>query len=217
VGRPPALDPGAGAAKGGAKKGPPAGAPKQPAGLASKSSQLIDAINWAVAENKRKDSPYYNKLDTDQIAVMGMSCGGIQTYAVATDPRIKLLGIWNSGILNTPPAGNAPVMEDVRKDQLEKLHSPIFYVTGDKSDIAHENGMDDFKRLTKVSSIHMYRDGIGHGGTYSQPNGGEFAKVAVALLEWQLKGNKESAKMFLGADCGLCQDPNWHVSKKGYK
>jgi hypothetical protein len=63
----------------------------------------------------------------------------------------------------------------------------------------------------------MYRDGVGHGGTYGQPNGGEFAKVAVALLEWQLKGDKEASKMFLGAKCGLCQDPQWHVSKKGYE
>jgi len=222
VGRPPALDPGAGAPmgapNGAPKQGPPPGAPKGPAaGPASKSSQLIDAINWAIAENGRKGSHYYKKLDTSKIAVMGMSCGGIQSYAVATDPRIKMIGIWNSGILNTPIGGNAPAMEDVRKDQLEKLHTPMFYVTGDKSDIAYENGLDDFKRITKVPSIHMYRDGVSHGGTYSQPNGGEFGKVAVALLEWQLKGNKESAKMFLGAKCGLCQDSSWHVSKKGYE
>ncbi len=204
------------------KQAPPAagkGAAKQAnaAGPATKSSQLIDAINWAIAENGRRDSKYYGKLDTSKIAVMGMSCGGIQSYAVAEDPRIKLIGIWNSGILNMPLAAGAPAMEDVRKDQLEKLHSPIFYVTGDESDIAYENGLDDFKRVTKVPALHMYRDGVSHGGTYSQPNGGEFAKVAVAMLEWQFKGDKESARMFVGADCGFCQDPQWHVSNKGLK
>jgi hypothetical protein len=200
---------------------PPASAPTpRPPGTgpATKSTQLIDAINWAIAENGRKDSPYYKKLDVSKIAVMGMSCGGIQTYAVATDPRIRMLGIWNSGILKNPiRANNAPVMEDVRKDQLDKLHTPIFYVMGDKTDIAFENGLDDFNRITKVSSIHMYRDGVGHGGTYGQPNGGEFAKVAVALLQWQLQGNKQSSRMFLGPKCGLCQDPGWHITKKGYE
>jgi dienelactone hydrolase len=190
---------------------------KQAAGPATKSSQLIDAINWALAENSRKGSPYNGKLDASKIAVMGMSCGGIQSYAVATDPRVKLVGIFNSGILPAPGGPGTPAMEDVRKDQLDKLHSPIFYVTGDKSDIAYENGMDDFKRITKVPAIHTYKDGVSHGGTYSQPNGGDFAKAAVAMLKWQLKGDKESSKMFLGANCGLCQEAGWHVATKGIK
>jgi dienelactone hydrolase len=203
------------------KQAPPAGAAakgKQAAAPpATKSSQLIDAINWALAENSRKGSPYNGKLDASKIAVMGMSCGGIQSYAVATDPRVKLVGIFNSGILPEPRTEGGPTMEDVRKSQLDKLHSPIFFVTGDKSDIAHENGMDDFKRITKVPAIHTYKDGVGHGGTYSQPNGGDFARVAVAMLKWQLKGEKDQSKMFVGSNCGLCQDPQWHVATKGIK
>lgn len=214
---PPARQGGPGAARGGApgQGARPAGQGQAPAGPATKSSQLLDAINWALAENSRNGSPYYGKLDPSKIAVMGMSCGGIQSYAVATDPRVKLVGIFNSGILKAPAANGAPVMEDVRKDQLDKLHSPIFFVTGDKSDIAYENGLDDFTRITKVPAIHTYKDGVSHGGTYSQPNGGDFARVAVAMLNWQLKGDKEASKMFVGANCGLCQDSQWHVSTKG--
>jgi dienelactone hydrolase len=199
-------------------KGAPKGDGKQAAaGPATKSSGLIDAIDWALAENGRKGSPYNGKLDASKIAVMGMSCGGIQAYAVATDPRVKLVGIFNSGILPAPSAPGAPAMEDVRKDQLDKLHSPIFYVTGDKTDIAYENGMDDFKRITRVPAIHTYKDGVSHGGTYSQPNGGDFARVAVAMLNWQLKDEKIESKMFLGASCGLCQEAGWHVETKGFK
>lgn len=194
------------------------GAAKQGGGgPATKSTQLIDAINWAIAENGRKGSPYYGKIDTSKVAVMGQSCGGIQSLAVAGDPRIKLIGIWNSGILKMPLAPGTPAMEDVRKEQLEKLHSPIFYITGDKSDIAFENGLDDFMRITKVPALHAYKDGVGHGGTYNQPNGGEFGKIAVAMLQWQFKNDPKAAKMFVGADCGLCQDPQWHVSKKKMK
>ncbi|MBZ5637011.1 MAG: alpha/beta hydrolase [Acidobacteriia bacterium] len=207
-----------GAPNGDAEQGAPKGAGKQAAaGPATKSSQLLDAINWALAENGRKGSPYNAKLDASKIAVMGMSCGGIQSYAVATDPRVKVVGIFNSGILPAPSGPGTPAMEDVRKDQLDKLHSPIFYVTGDKTDIAYENGLDDFKRITKVPAIHTYKDGVSHGGTYSQPNGGDFARVAVAMLNWQLKGEKNESKMFLGANCGLCQEAGWHVETKGIK
>ena len=188
------------------------GSRARPTGPATKSLPLLDAINWALAENSRSGSPYKGKLDPSKIAVMGMSCGGIQAYAVATDPRVKLLGIFNSGILSKQPSAGAPMMEAVSKDQLDKLHSPIFFVMGDKTDIAFENGLDDFKRITKVPAIHTYKDGVGHGGTYGQPNGGDFARVAVAMLNWRLKGDKKASKMFLGPDCGLCQDQQWHVS-----
>ena len=46
-------------------------------GPATKSSQLIDAINWAEAENARKDSQFYHRIETSKVAVMGHSCGGI--------------------------------------------------------------------------------------------------------------------------------------------
>jgi hypothetical protein len=184
-------------------------------GPASRSSQLIDAINWAIAENGRKDSQYYGNIDSAKVAVMGHSCGGIQALAVAADPRIKLIGNWSGGLFITPPNGAAGLSENVPKEQLDKLHSPVFYISGDSSDIAFENSNDDFKRVTKVPAFRGYEDGVGHGGTYNQPNGGEFGKVAVALLKWQFKDDAEAGKMFLGPNCELCQNPKWHVSKKG--
>lgn len=207
----PAGNPGA---QGGGKTGATKGGGNAGRGPATKSSQLIDAINWAIAENGRKDSQYYDRLDASKIAVMGHSCGGIQALAVGDDPRIKLIGNWSGGLFTTPPAGAGAAMENVPKEQLQKLHSPVFYISGDSTDIAFENSNDDFKRITKVPAFRAWKDGIGHGGTYTQPNGGEFGKVAVELLKWQFNGDREAGKMFLGANCGLCQDSKWHVEKK---
>ncbi|MBV9248255.1 MAG: hypothetical protein JO227_03270 [Acetobacteraceae bacterium] len=176
-------------------------------------------MNWAIAENGREGSQYYKKLDTSKIAVMGQSCGGIQALAVSTDPRVTLTVIWNSGLI-TPRANAAPspAMENIPKEQLAKLHAPIFYFTGDKaSDIAYANGLDDFQRIDAVPAFHAYKDGLPHTGTYREPNGGELGKIAVALLDWQFKGDKQAAKMFQGDDCTLCRDPKWHVSKKKMK
>ena len=197
----------------------PAADKNGPNGPSTMSSQLLDAIDWATAENKRQGSPYFGKIDTSKVAVMGQSCGGIQTYAVAADPRITLMGIWNSGILIPDPNRNGPAMEDIRKDQLSRIHSPIFIITGDQAnDVAYPNGLDDFQRFNgKSPMFHAYKDGLSHGGTYRETNGGELGKIAAALFRWQLKGDKEAGKMFEGADCGLCKDPKWHVSKKNMK
>jgi dienelactone hydrolase len=179
----------------------------------TRSEQLIDAVNWAIGENGRPSSRYYRKLDTRNIAIMGQSCGGVQAIAASADSRVKLTVAWNSGLVPTPSMG----MEDISKDALKKLHAPIAYITGDQAnDVAFPNAADDFERINNVPVFRAWRDGLPHIGTYRDPNGGELGKIAVALLDWKLKGDAPGGKMFSGKDCGLCKDPRWHVSSKRF-
>lgn len=177
----------------------------------STSSQMTDAINWAIAQNSDKSSPYYNKIDIKKIAVSGMSCGGLQTLETAPDPRVTTAIICNSGILGD--GGGMAGMPALTKDHLAKLHTPVLYILGGEKDIAYNNGMDDFKRINHVPVFVANMD-VGHGGTYSKPHGGEFAKVATAWYKWQLKGDAEVGKMFTGNPSGLSKDANWKVDKK---
>ena len=178
----------------------------------STSSQMLDAINWAIAQNSDKKSPYFNKIDVTKIAVSGMSCGGLQTLETAPDPRVITAVICNSGIFVTAGSGMSG-MPDLKKDHLLKLHTPTLYILGGEKDIAYGNGMDDFKRINHVP-VFVANLNVGHGGTYSKPHGGEFAKVATAWFQWQLKGDKEAAKMFAGDPAGLSKSPDWKVEKK---
>lgn len=177
----------------------------------SESKQLIDAIDWAIAQNSNSSSPYYNKIDITKISVSGMSCGGLQTLEMAPDPRVTTAVIYNSGIIGD--GGGMPGMPALVKDDLKKLHTPTLYVLGGETDIAYNNGMDDFKRINHVPVFVANMD-VGHGGTYSQPHGGEFAKVATAWYQWQLKGDEEAAKMFKGSPSGLSKSDIWTVDKK---
>ena len=67
-------------------------------GGATKSSQLLDGLNWAIAQNE-KNGDYQGKLDTKKVAAMGHSLGGLQALEVSTDPRITTTVCWNSGVL----------------------------------------------------------------------------------------------------------------------
>jgi len=178
----------------------------------SQSSQLLDAVDWAIAQNKDNQSPYYKKIDVSKIAVSGMSCGGLQTLEVAGDPRITTTVVCNSGILPNPGDG-MPGMPQLTKEQLKELHTPTLYLLGGESDIAYNNGMDDYRRINHVP-VFVGNMHVGHGGTYSQSHGGEFAKVATAWYKWQLKGDSEAGKLFTGNPCGLSKSTVWTMEKK---
>jgi predicted alpha/beta-hydrolase family hydrolase len=179
----------------------------------SKSSKLVDAIDWAIAQNSDKKSLYYGKIDLSKIAVSGMSCGGLQALEVAGDPRITTLVVCNSGIFKEPRGGMPPGMPQLTKEHLKKIHTPTLYLLGGPSDIAYNNGMDDFAQINHVPVFVANMD-VGHGGTYSKPYGGEFARVAIEWYKWQLKNDQEAGKMFTGNPAALSQASGWTVDKK---
>jgi hypothetical protein len=176
-------------------------------------SDLSDAVDWALAENQRAGSPYFGRIDPAQIAYSGWSCGGVQALQVARDPRVKTLVIHNSGMLNSGPTTMTGT--SVGKEVLQTLHTPVIYIEGGPTDIAYENGMDDFKRISHVP-VAIANLPVGHGGTFNEPNGGAAASVAVSWLNWQLRGDDQSAKRFVGEDCGLCKDPQWSLQRKQF-
>ena len=182
-------------------------------GPMSTTQQQIESIDWAIAQNADPQSPYYNKIDVKNICVAGMSCGGLQTLYNCADPRIKTLMICNSGLFNRQNAGQAVGgMPMPPKEKLQEIKVPIIYILGGESDIAYGNGMDDFHRINHVPACAANFP-VGHGGTYRQPHGGEFSVVALAWLNWQLKGDAQAAKMFKGSDNLLSKRKDWTLEK----
>jgi len=241
---------------GGGRGGPGAGGPGASAPATGtpvpSGGTLLEAINWATAQNANTQSPYYRKLDTSKVAVFGHSCGGLQAIEIGPDPRVKTILVVDSGILNDPnqaPGGGAPRggaprggaapagapagapprggaggpggagggalagMPPLTKDHLAKLHSSVFFLLGGETDIAYANGMDDFKRIEKLPTF-VANKGVGHGGTFTKPHGGDWAMASVAWLQWQFKNDKEAAKLFTGNPPGLAKVEGWTVDKK---
>jgi uncharacterized protein (TIGR02246 family) len=188
--------------------------PEQPPGedVPTRAGQLAEAIDWALAENERQGSPYYGRIDPDAVAVSGFSCGGLQALMNADDPRVATAVIMNSGLFVDGPTRMAGM--EVTKSLLDELHFPTLYILGGPTDIAYENGMDDFERIDHVP-VAVANIDKGHGGTYWEPNGGPAAAVALDWLNWQLRGDRQAARTFTGARCGLCTDPEWTYESKG--
>ena len=172
---------------------------------------LKQALEWAIAQNADKNSPYYQKLDLDNIAAAGMSCGGLQALHMLDDARIKTIMVMNSGFFGSD--------ESEDKASLAKMkQKSVIWILGGSTDIAWENGNDDFKRMSgTMPACLVSLDGIGHGGTYMQPFGGDYAKVAGAWLKWWLKGDKEASTMFTGAEPGVSKMAGWSIERKNIK
>ena len=180
-------------------------------GPMSRTDQQIESIDWIIAQNADPASPYYQKIDVANICLAGMSCGGLQSLFNCADPRIKALMICNSGLFIDSSIA-MPNMPMPKKDKLKDIHTPVIYILGGKEDIAYVNGMDDFHRIQHVPACAANFP-VGHGGTYRQPHGGEFSVVALAWLDWQLKKNREAAKMFVGKKNLLSQRKDWTLEK----
>ena len=177
------------------------------------SKQLLAALDWMLAQDKSDQGSYSGKIDTTKVAAMGMSCGGLQAIEISGDPRITTTVVCNSGVLPTPSPRRG--MPPLSKDDLKKFHGPVLYILGGPSDIAYKNGMDDFARVSHVPIVMTNHD-VGHGGTYHLPRGGEFTRVALPWLDWQLKGNQEAAELFLNESSELRRDPKWKVEVKNF-
>jgi plasmid stabilization system protein ParE len=178
---------------------------------------LRAAVDWADAENKRAGSPLAGKIHTDQVAVMGQSCGGFLSVSLGADPRVDTIGVFNSGV--QPPNPNAPANPNGPRfpttDALKDLHGPVLLINGHERDFMMAGSKATYDAITHQPAFYGARHGAGHTATVFHPGGGEYANVAANWLRWTFKKNAQAAEMFVSNDCSLCTNPNWDTESKG--
>ena len=170
---------------------------------------LLEVLDWLTDQNVNSDSEYYHCLDLDHVAAMGQSCGGAQVLGVAHDPRIKTCVMLNSGIGDMD-------MQGTTKESLKNLHTPMFYMIGGPGDIAYENAQKDYERIADNIPVVMLNSKDGHSGTYYEKHGGNYAKVVVKWLDWQLKGKVGQSAIFLDDEYLKMKFPDWQVVRKNF-
>ena len=164
---------------------------------------LRAAIAWAETENTRAGSPLAGKIALDRIAVMGQSCGGFMALELGADPRVDTIGVFNSGA-----QGDAAAV-------VSTLRGPVLLINGHERDFLMASSEATFDAIVKLPTFYGARRNAGHTATVDHPGGGEFANVASNWARWQLKGDKQASRMFVGKDCSLCTDANWVTKSKG--
>ena len=163
---------------------------------------LLAYVTWAIAENDKPCSAYYQSLDTTKIAANGFSCGGLMAEGTAGDPRITTWGLNSSGMLSA------------NQTFYRTVHTPVLIVLGGPSDIAYENGERDYTNIAALGMpIILFSKDIGHGGDLFSSRGGDFAKIDLAWLNWHLKGDTTATGkgLLVGSGCTYCTNSAWEV------
>ncbi|HEY8925602.1 MAG TPA: hypothetical protein VIU64_14545, partial [Polyangia bacterium] len=163
---------------------------------------LIAYVDWAIAENDKACSAYYQSLDATKIGANGFSCGGLMSEGTAGDPRITTWGLNSSGLLS----GNAAFYKTI--------HTPVLIVLGGSDDIAYENGERDYTNISALGvPIMLFSKALGHGGDLFSARGGDFTKIDLAWLNWHLKGDETATGkgLLVGSGCSYCSNSAWEV------
>lgn len=171
------------------------------------SSMMVEAMDWISKQVTDRQSDYFDNIDTTKMAAAGHSCGGAQVLWNAADPRLKTYIILNAGMGDMEMAGAS-------RQSLEGLHGSILYMTGGPSDVAYQNAQLDYDRIQHVPVALADLPTAGHGGTYSQPRGGDFGRMLLAWLDWQLKHRAQQKDIFLSAHHS--DFPGWTMKHKNF-
>lgn len=182
-------------------------------------TNLVDAIDWLIAENERDGSVLYGMLDTSKVAAGGHSAGSLATYEMADDPRLTTTLHMSGGSFN--PSTDVP-----------RLRVPALMVCGDAGgdglttgDIANPMCIADFE-MAKVPVFFAVVEGAGHtalndaeatagaGTAPDDPKKALFIKATIGWLRWQLAGDESLRGMFVGDDCELCKQGSGYIVKQ---
>ena len=175
--------------------------------------QMIDAIDWLVAQDAMQGSVLYQHLATGSISAGGHSAGSIATFDAAADPRLVTTVHLSGGTMSP-------------HTDLANLRHAALFVCGDTptgaglttGDVANPNCEYDFENAT-VPVFYGMLKGASHLSTYDgigdDTQRTQFARAIIAWLGWKLAGQQSLASTFAGSSCALCSDPAWTASGKG--
>jgi pimeloyl-ACP methyl ester carboxylesterase len=150
----------------------------------------LHALDYAKSINEDPKSIFYQKLDMDKIGAAGHSQGAAATAMDDTDPRIKAVIFYNTGTSSKQP------FLDISGEQDVSTTTPAS-LTSDVNAESQPGGWVYYHKILATGG-----NNTGHLVLMEQPE--RVIDWTVAWWKWQLKGDTEAKKMFVGDNCGLC-------------
>lgn len=150
----------------------------------------LRALDYAKALNEDSKSIFYQKMDLEHVGASGHSQGAGATGNADGDPRVDTALFWNKGTSNEKPFLNVSGERDIGDIMASGMKM--------NTDQATQPGAWVYYHKVPVTG----GTSTGHLTLMEQPE--RVIDLAVAWFKWQLKGDMEAKKMFVGDNCGFC-------------
>ena len=160
--------------------------------------------DFLVSQNADVGSPLYNKIDFDNIGLIGHSQGGAGVFSALS--IIETSDKYKTGIALSPTHEEMAHAFTWMYD-LGKISVPVLMLAGTETDFETQsvipidkmNAM--FDKLSAEKKIMARRVGTDHGKMLYSVNG-----YANAWFMWQLMGDQDAAQAFIGEEAELLKN-----------
>ncbi len=187
--------------------------------------ELIRGLDWALAQNADKSSPYYQRLDPSNVVASGQSCGAGEAAVASEDARVTTAILFNQGCFTGLKLNNTDAECFARK------RPATLYVTGGSgNDIGYPPAKQDFEVATdSVPLAWADNPDVGHTGMWDDDTTiaagvstgrvpalyqNEPLIIAWKWLDYIFYADAAGRDYFFGAGCGLCQRGGWTLKTK---
>ena len=190
---------------------------------------LNSSIDLLLKENEDPDSPFYQKIDWDNIGIGGHSQGGVAVFNMVTvQPHADLIKAVYA--VSATSSYHTNIFKDGWQYDISKIKVPTFLTAGtgafdagtattasqqsdEKAGIMQGitplwSLEENFNLLTNVDKVYARKSNVDHGESYLQ-----FDAYMTAWFRYYLMNDLEAGKAFFGENPELSTNANYQDFK----
>lgn len=182
-----------------------------------------ETLKYMLAENERAASPFYHRIDTDNIGVAGHSQGGAGTYNALT--------AWPNSYRYKAGVAMSPSHKDLAASPLlncpfdvSKVSVPVLITASTGTEGMHDPIIDDTQNricditdmISQMNDIHAAHPDvpvvIGRLSDHTRSHGDNLMESGPYLAAWfsyWLRGDQEAGEAFFGTQPEMSVNPRW--------
>jgi hypothetical protein len=151
--------------------------------------EMLAGLDYLTTANGQAGNRFFGAVDTSRVGSSGHSQGAFGSVVTLADPRIS----------TAFPLAGARAVNNPGKS--------VLFFAGQNDTIVSPTGVRS--AFTGSTAPAAYAELAGATHFTELGNGGGFRGASTAWARWRLMGDTRARAMFVGAACGLCNNPAW--------